>query len=76
MIDLTWRRRDQTGSLARTRIFGEIPEGYAYKGLEIASRDQVLAQARETEMWQCFLDDWKNGYPMLRVQPSVSRQSA
>ena len=89
VIDLTWRRREGSndednllarpyakGAITRTRVIGKIPDGYGYFGLEVASRDAVLDQMRRTKSWRCFLDNWEEGYPLLRTQVQNSQQSA
>lgn len=81
LIDLTWRRRDASGDnlkgrVTRTRIIGEIPEGYGYIGLSVASRKEIKEQAMRTKFWSSFLDDWQNDYPCLRAQPSAETSHA
>ena len=70
LIDMTWRQggnlKPARGPLHRTRVFGEIPKGYSYYGLEVASRAEIRKQAVSTGMWQTFLDDYQNDYPKLR----------
>jgi hypothetical protein len=72
LVDLTWRRRDAKprGPILKTRIVGEIPDGYSYFGLNVATRDQIWSRALRTKFWSSLLDDWQNGYPLLRTQPS------
>lgn len=74
LIDLTWRRRSEKplrGRLDRTRIFGEIPEGYAYIGLKVADRNEIFQRAMRLGAWCSFLDDWEQGYPLLRADSSL-----
>lgn len=70
VIDLTWRKTGLAKvrlPLERTRIFGEFPEGWEYRGVFAADREEIRARAVQLQEWASFLDDWRNGYPLLRA---------
>lgn len=69
VIDLTWRKTGLAKvrlPLERTRIFGAFPEGWEYRGVLAASREQIRDRVAQRQEWSSFLDDWRDGYPMLR----------
>jgi hypothetical protein len=69
IIDLTWRKTGLAKvrlPLERTRIFGAFPEGWEYRGVRAASREQIRERIAQRQEWSSFLDDWRDGYPMLR----------
>jgi hypothetical protein len=68
LIDLTWRHPTRKrGTLLRTRIIGEIPEGYEYIGFEVADFEAIGERIRKTGEWSTFLDDWRNKHPLLKA---------
>jgi hypothetical protein len=70
VIDLTWRKQGIKPTrlkLEHTRVFGKFPEGWAYRGVVAADRDEIKARAIKYQEWGSFLDDWREGYPRLRA---------
>jgi len=65
VIDLTWRTKHQNhkGRL-RDRIFGVIPDGWYYMGVDFPTKD-VVSRCAETEETRAFLGDWTRSYPYL-----------
>ena len=70
VIDLTWRTtglQKVRRKLEATRIFGEFPKGWAYRGIHVADRETIVQRAVQHREWASILDNWREGYPLLRV---------
>lgn len=68
VVDLTWRtpKPNHKGRL-RDRIFGVWPEHWQYIGIEFDTI-AVLERMFGTGEVGSFIDDWKNGHPLLQQE--------
>ena len=67
VIDLTWRRSTEKNvrrKLEHTRVFGDWPEGWEYRGVHAATRDEIRRRALETGEWASFLDNFRYVHPL------------
>ena len=53
----------------RDRVLGEFPEGREYRGITFET-DYVLTRIVATGLMGTLIDDWENGYPLLRKKAS------
>lgn len=70
VVDLTWRRRDgrHRGRRLGSRVFGALPEGWAYYGRTFAARE-VLEHVTRRGVWWSLVDDIEGGFERLRERP-------
>lgn len=70
VIDLTWRKTGLARvrvKLEHTRVFGSFPDGWGYRGLRVASREEICERVARRREWGSFIDDWQEGYPLLKA---------
>ena len=72
VVDLTMRLQEGISRRSRVyrrrlrdRVLGEFPEGRGYRGVTFET-DYVLRRIVETGLMGTLIDDWQNGYPLLR----------
>ena len=68
LVDLTWRTTtpNHKGRL-RDRVFGEIPEGWSYRGVPFDA-ERILDRILETHVSRAFIGDWERGNPHFREE--------
>ena len=66
VVDLTWRMHTskRQGRL-RDRVFGELPEGWAYNGVKFDT-EWVAARWKQYGMSYSYLDDMEHGFPIFQ----------
>jgi len=66
VVDLTWRWHTplRKGRL-RDRVFGDIPDGWAYHGVTFDT-DSVMARWARYGVSFSFLDDFAHGFPIFQ----------
>jgi hypothetical protein len=66
VIDMTWRLKEaRKQGFYRDRILGVFPEHYEYFGVSFKTA-RLRAKAKQRSFVGTVLDDWENGYPLLR----------
>ncbi len=73
VIDPTWR---EGGNALENRVIGAIPPDFAYFGVEVASRDEVISRMFSEEMCRGWLDDWENGWPLITGERRTPKPKA
>ncbi len=71
VVDMTWRWQDRAdGPNFSNRIYGVLPPGYAYIGVEM-DQDAMRVQLLETGIARSMIDDWKNGFPLVTASRRI-----
>ena len=70
VVDMTWRTavKRQKGKFG-DRVFGVIPDGWAYYGAEFRT-EAVMGRLRRTKVASSYLDDIAYGFPLFQ-EPRV-----
>ena len=67
VFDPTWKPTQHGGSDQSCGLAGDIPMGWAYRGV-IFSHEEVTAHMVATKMWATMIDNWQDGFPLLKVE--------
>jgi hypothetical protein len=65
VVDLTWRTKARHNGRLSNRVFGKIPEDWAYYGVPF-SLDAVRHSCLRDGSAHSLLDDWENKFPFFR----------